>query len=54
MRQPPRHRSVGRTHDGALRAQTYPGKHFFLLPHSRAILNETGVRLVRSLAEVPA
>ena len=34
--------------------KTYPGKHFFLLPHSRAILNETGVRLVRSLAEVPA
>ncbi len=29
--------------------KTYPGNHFFLMPHGRAILTETGVRIFRSM-----
>jgi surfactin synthase thioesterase subunit len=39
---------------GRFTLKTYPGNHFFLMPHGRAILTEAGVRLFRSLAEVPA
>jgi surfactin synthase thioesterase subunit len=34
--------------------KTYPGNHFFLVPHGRAILTDVGVRIFRSMAEVAA
>jgi medium-chain acyl-[acyl-carrier-protein] hydrolase len=35
---------------GRFALKTFPGNHFFLVPHARAILTETSVRLFRSLA----
>jgi medium-chain acyl-[acyl-carrier-protein] hydrolase len=34
--------------------KTYPGNHFFVVPHGRAILTEASVRIFRSMAEVAA
>jgi medium-chain acyl-[acyl-carrier-protein] hydrolase len=39
---------------GRFAHKTYPGNHFFLLPHGRSILTEAGVRIFRSLAELAA
>jgi surfactin synthase thioesterase subunit len=35
-----------------LTLKTYSGNHFFIGPHSRAILTEVGVRMFRSMAEL--
>ena len=43
----------GRLTTGRFTLKTYPGNHFFVMPHGRSILNETGVRIFRSLAEAP-
>jgi medium-chain acyl-[acyl-carrier-protein] hydrolase len=35
---------------GRFALKTFPGNHFFLMPHGRAILTETSTRLFRSMA----
>jgi surfactin synthase thioesterase subunit len=34
---------------GRFALKTFPGQHFFIIEHARAILTETSVRLFRSL-----